>query len=298
MPANREVVIHVVRFKIPRNDVCKYYMDWNIRRPTQSHVVMMCRNRYDKRYIIASQKRRFRLEADSRMSHRAGFRINMWIQKKDDGASGFTCGHKINAKIVGGEEVAKNSIPWQVGLLSRYSNQPFCGGTLISPYVVLTAAHCTGSDLHRVSVEEHDISVADGEKIHNVACYVDHPRYNKRTGLDYDFSILILETSVDIGTSSSARAACLPTDPSEKYIGKKMTVSGWGRTSDGGPGSAILKAVNVPTMSNRKCKRFYGSHHITSSMLCAGHKNGGLDSCQGDSGGNNRCKIFAKKSSM
>ncbi|CAL4103465.1 unnamed protein product, partial [Meganyctiphanes norvegica] len=45
------------------------------------------------------------------------------------------------SKIVGGYTAQEGEMPWQVALLTK-SNQLFCGGTLLSPDVVLTAAHC------------------------------------------------------------------------------------------------------------------------------------------------------------
>ena len=49
------------------------------------------------------------------------------------------------------------SIPWQAALMSRGSNRPWCGGTLISDGYVLTAAHC----VHRKTVR--DIQVVLGK---------------------------------------------------------------------------------------------------------------------------------------
>ena len=63
-----------------------------------------------------------------------------------------------------------------------------------------------------------------------------------------------------------------------------MTVSGWGTTSSGGSQPTVLLRVDVPGISNAQCSQNYGG--ITSNMLCAGNvTHGGIDSCQGDSGG-------------
>ena len=49
------------------------------------------------------------------------------------------------ARIVGGEEADPYSIPWQVALVPRKEITPFCGGTIVTPYHIMTAAHCTGN---------------------------------------------------------------------------------------------------------------------------------------------------------
>ena len=85
--------------------------------------------------------------------------------------------------------------------------------------------------------------------------------------------------------SSKARLACLPDagvtafEPDTKFV-----VSGWGQRDDGSSGGK-LHHVTVPYVDDATCKVAYGGL-ITPRMICAGHvENGGIDSCQGDSGG-------------
>ena len=75
------------------------------------------------------------------------------------------CGLKMNTKIVNGQEAEVNSIPWQVGI-SHLGFFPFCGGTIIGPETILTAAHClhdpTGDinpSAFQVIVNEHDLTI-------------------------------------------------------------------------------------------------------------------------------------------
>jgi len=53
------------------------------------------------------------------------------------------CGSRPNsqARIVGGTEAPINSWPWQA-MLRRKDGTQFCGGTLIDPLWIVTAAHC------------------------------------------------------------------------------------------------------------------------------------------------------------
>lgn len=54
-----------------------------------------------------------------------------------------------DGKIVGGAAVIEGDHPWQVSIFSRLTGFfPYahsCGGSIIDPYTILTAAHCTQS---------------------------------------------------------------------------------------------------------------------------------------------------------
>ena len=53
-----------------------------------------------------------------------------------------TCGSRPSTtRIVGGTVAPANSWPWQVMVTDEYGNN-FCGGSLVDPYWVVTAAHC------------------------------------------------------------------------------------------------------------------------------------------------------------
>ena len=195
------------------------------------------------------------------------------------------------AGIVGGSEVTPYSIPWQVALVSNGGNSPFCGGTLIGPRHVLTASHCINSNptsnSFDIIVGEHKTSGSgsgsDGTR-HEICRAVQHPQYNGNS-LTNDFAIVHLREAVQIGTR--AAPACLPgSNLGGNFLsGKTMTVSGWGTLSAGGSQPNVLHSVNVPGLTNSQCDSAYGGG-ITSAMLCAGNlQNGGVDSCQGDSGG-------------
>ena len=192
------------------------------------------------------------------------------------------------AGIVGGSEVTPYSLPWQVALVSRGGNRPFCGGTLISPTHVLTAAHCTGSSTFDIIVGEHTISSSSDGTRHTICRAVRHSNYNSNS-LNNDFSIVHLNQPVAIGTR--AVPACLPSDgdsnlEGDALAGEQLTVSGWGTLSAGGSQPDVLHSVNVPAITNLQCQQAYGSSSITNQMVCAGNVNaGGIDSCQGDSGG-------------
>ena len=191
-------------------------------------------------------------------------------------------------RIVGGSEVIPYSIPWQVALVSPGSNDPGCGGTLISDRHVLTAAHCTGRKFDVIVGEHRTTSSEDGTR-HSVCRVDDHPSYYFP---EYDFSILHLDTPVLIG--QRAVPACLPPSSfgGDFLVGKNMTVSGWGDLTEGGVSPSVLHSINVLGISDEQCERMIGG--ITKDMLCAGGV-GGQDSCQKDSGGKSFLSLYLRR---
>ena len=189
------------------------------------------------------------------------------------------------------------SIPWQVALFQFQDNdltELSCGGTLISPRHVMTAAHCLWSigppeAYYRIVVGLHSKNSTSDAIICEICRFENHPNYGLNP-LRYDFSIAHLKESLEFGTR--AVQACLPTlKMSGGFLDNKtLTVSGWGLTIPGDwesrPNS--LRVVKVPGISNKVCKELYVEENITiyEYELCAGDiKEGGIDSCQLDSGG-------------
>ncbi|MEM7116960.1 MAG: serine protease [Chloroflexota bacterium] len=190
--------------------------------------------------------------------------------------------------IIGGEEATPGAWPWMAALVSADSqdafNGQFCGGSLIAPTWVLTAAHCTeGATAEQIHVVlgRHTLSSNVGERI-PVAQIIDHPNYNSAT-VDNDISLLRL-------SRASSQTAVAPLSQSNLNLaapGTNATVTGWGNTSTTGSSFPDeLRQVTVPIVSNQTCNApasYNGA--ITDNMLCAGFAQGGKDSCQGDSGG-------------
>ena len=77
--------------------------------------------------------------------------------------------------------------------------------------------------------------------------------------------------------------------------GQRCYITGWGKLRSGGSTPKILQEAQVPIVTIEECKRIYKSK-ITDRMLCAGFPRGGVDTCQGDSGGmkvHNNINLFA-----
>lgn len=69
--------------------------------------------------------------------------------------------------------------------------------------------------------------------------------------------------------------------PAETYEGKMGIVAGWGRLSEYGNASDVVREVKVPIMTNDECKtKNYDPKDITENMMCAGYDTGKIDACQ------------------
>ncbi|XP_046888502.1 cationic trypsin-3-like [Hypomesus transpacificus] len=180
-------------------------------------------------------------------------------------------------KIVGGYECKKNALPYQVSLSSGYH---FCGGSLISSYWVVSAAHCYKSRI-QVRLGEHNIAVNENtEQFINSAQVIKHPRYSDRN-LDND--IMLIKLSKPATINNYVRTVSLPS--SCAGAGSSCLISGWGNTLSSGTNYPDrLRCLDAPILSDSSCRNAYPGQ-ITSNMFCAGYLEGGKDSCQGDSGG-------------
>jgi len=180
------------------------------------------------------------------------------------------------ARIVGGEEVEPHSIPWQV-----YLGDVNCGGTIICPRFVMTAAHCIDQEVAKeVYVGLHNVKDdLNEDRLHEVKKIYKHPKYE-----DFNYDFAILELTHPINMSSDAKAIFLP-NGKEKFNSESLFLtSGWGLTSFGGDPSDTLLSVTVPWVPRGVCKDAYPS--LTPQMMCAGDiENGKIDTCTGDSGG-------------
>ncbi|MFC7343006.1 S1 family peptidase [Saccharopolyspora griseoalba] len=187
---------------------------------------------------------------------------------------------EVNPYIVGGEDADIADYPFTVRLTTA-DGQQFCGGSLVSPTKVLTAAHCTtGSQASDVKVVSGRTVMSSNEgTVSDVTNIWVHPEYQD-AAKGFDVSVLTLGAPVQEAPIELAPA---PDDPTYAE-GTPATVLGWGATSEGGEQSDHLQKVDVPVTSDQTCKGAY-QEYDPAGMVCAGVPEGGLDSCQGDSGG-------------
>ncbi|XP_009912999.1 granzyme A [Haliaeetus albicilla] len=192
--------------------------------------------------------------------------------------------------IIGGNEVAPHSRPFMV-LINNANGKFICGGALIKKNWVLTAAHCNVEG-GEVILGAHSRKENEREKqVIQIAKQIRYPRYHS----DHkENDIMLLQLKKRARLNKAVQLIPLPTSDDDPKPGTTCTVAGWGQTRNyPKKPSDTLREVNITVISREICN---DNHHyknnpvITENMICAGAKNGGKDSCSGDSGGPLRCK--------
>ncbi|XP_012588983.1 PREDICTED: kallikrein-6, partial [Condylura cristata] len=179
-------------------------------------------------------------------------------------------------KVLHGGPCERESHPYQAALYA--AGHLLCGGVLVHPQWVLTAAHCKKPNL-RVYLGKHNLQQReDHQEEVSVARTVPHPGYNADT---HDQDIMLLRLARSVRLSEHVRP--LPLDRDCSAGRTSCHILGWGKTADGGFPST-LQCAYIHLVPREECERAYPGQ-ITPSMVCAGDEKSGKDSCQGDSGG-------------
>lgn len=192
--------------------------------------------------------------------------------------------------IVGGNETTFDKHPWLVQI--TLNGGAHCGGALVHPMLVLTAAHCvwSGNDndwwgnlAPMQAFTSRTITQTGGEEL-QIAGWSKAQNYSPLPGTgENDYGFLAL-------ASPSARPTLQIAGADERATwraGRMALVAGFGNIQQGGPASTVLKEINEPIIDDAVCGSpgSYGTQFFVANMVCAGIMQGAAGTCQGDSGG-------------
>ncbi|KAF0722401.1 hypothetical protein Ae201684_018470 [Aphanomyces euteiches] len=170
-----------------------------------------------------------------------------------------------NIDIVGGREAAVGKHLYVTSLRLTADGQTVCGGSLIAPNVILTAAHCT------VELSGAIQFAVIGSHFNANRPPEEQPKHQ-----------LVRLCHLHLGQQLQANACKVSFDPVTGSV--PTVVRGWGATTEGGNEPRVLEELTINTVTNTKCAQLLSGFTVDSTMLCAGGQVG-KDSCQGDSGG-------------
>ncbi|WP_405589045.1 trypsin-like serine protease [Streptomyces sp. NBC_01092] len=216
--------------------------------------------------------------------------------------SGSADDSTVSPMVIGGTDTSITSAPWMAQLW-YYDDQGtadeaddlgfFCGGAVVAPTKILTAAHCVkgydwfnhGAVVTGTAQLASD-SIPSGATVSAPWRQWNHPSYSAAT-IDNDIAVITLANPVKATPIRMTTSG----DTASYAAGTNAKVYGWGRTSSTSQDiSQTLKSATLPVQSDTTCTGYYGSDFVKGHMVCAGKPATGSDTgtvsaCNGDSGG-------------
>lgn len=194
--------------------------------------------------------------------------------------------HSAQPRVIGGSAIDITSTPWQTLLVLNGNRQ--CAGAIVSDQWILTVAHCVdGLTPAQVAVYTGVTQINSGAARIPVANVLVHPQWNPVTFLN---DIALIQLAVPVSFGPGQRAIALPDgiDPNTwPNAGTPASIAGWGATTNGGLASTTLQQAQLQILTGPGdgiCGA-YGAQFNALAQICAGTPGGGVDACQGDSGG-------------
>ncbi|XP_050668981.1 chymotrypsin-1-like [Leptidea sinapis] len=183
-------------------------------------------------------------------------------------------------RIVGGTKAANGSVPYQVSL-RIYGVRHFCGASIITPRVILTAAHCVDRlkpEYFKAIVGTNQLRA--GGKAYDIRKVVQHENYDDNV-IKNDIAIIFTEEAIEL--SDIVDVVELNDEPVMK--GEELLLTGWGATSYPGRLPNDLMQLELRAVTYDDCQEAHTAvNAVFESQICAMTK-AGEGACHGDSGG-------------
>ncbi|RXN31076.1 mast cell protease 1A-like protein [Labeo rohita] len=188
----------------------------------------------------------------------------------------------FGADIINGKKAKKNSMLYMASV--QIDGKHKCGGFLIHPSYVLTAAHCDLSGNMTVILGTHNISPQGANmKRYTVQNKHRHPSFeNTKNGND----IMLLKLSKKLKTGKGLKTIKIPSKDKPLKKKAKCQVAGWGQTEQEKVVNDLL-VTDVSPVNSTICQTMWKKVRVKlpDNVLCAGGFETKSGACQGDSGG-------------
>jgi secreted trypsin-like serine protease len=191
---------------------------------------------------------------------------------------------RARSAVIGGASAKAGSFPWLAYVKDNYGHGVYeCSGTVVSPSLVLTAAHCATSPSgaerdpagYTVTTASVDLK-STRARISRVSEVIVDPSYDLSTG-DNDAALLVLRTPTPAPTVALAGSPGVP--------GTVALIAGWGETAYGRRNTpSILRWASATVQTTARCQQTF-RRFDPAIELCAMNASKTAGTCNGDSGG-------------